>query len=235
VSRTGRIVVVVVVAVVVLAAGTGIVVAALAGDGVGDADGGSGDDGARTVQPGAPGEPSRELDDEAPVELPEHTALDTAFMQDMVVHHRQALVMTALVADRTRRDDLPVLAERITETQETEIDQIERWLTDRSEDLPDDDGSDDDGDHAAHDQMPGMATADQLDRLEASSGPAFDRLFLDLMIAHHQGALTMVEQLYAAGGGLEPAADRFARDVEADQDVEILRMQELLELLDDLS
>jgi uncharacterized protein (DUF305 family) len=179
------------------------------------------------VQPGAPGEPSRELgDDEAAVEVPEHTALDTAFMQDMVVHHRQALAMTAMVADRTDRDDLPVLAERITETQETEIDQVERWLTDRGEDIPGDDE-----DHAAHEGMPGMATAAQLDRLEGASGPAFDRLFLDLMIAHHQGALTMVEQLYAAGGGLEPAADRFARDVEADQDVEILRMQELLDLV----
>jgi uncharacterized protein (DUF305 family) len=231
VSGAGRIVGVVVVAVVGLTVGVGIVVAALAGGGPGEgeADGGSGDDGARTVQPGAPGEPSRELgDDEAPVEVPEHSPTDTAFMQDMVVHHRQAMAMTALVADRTERDDLPVLAERITETQETEIDQVERWLTDRGEDVPDSDGDSDD-DHAAHDRMPGMATADQLDRLEASSGPAFDRLFLDLMIAHHQGALTMVEQLYAAGGGLEPAADRFARDVEADQDVEILRMQELLD------
>jgi uncharacterized protein (DUF305 family) len=220
-----------VVAVVVLAAGTGIVVAALVGGGSGDSgDGGSRrDDGARTVQPGAPGEPSRELDDdEAPVEVPEHNPTDTAFMQDMVVHHRQALAMTALVADRTDRDDLPVLAERITETQETEIDQVERWLDDRGEEVP---AEDEDQDHAAHDRMPGMATPAQLDRLEASSGPAFDRLFLDLMVAHHQGALTMVEQLYAAGGGLEPAADRFARDVEADQDVEILRMQELLDSL----
>jgi uncharacterized protein (DUF305 family) len=230
VSGTGRIVGVVVVAVVGLAVGVGIVVAALAGGGPGegDADDGGPDEGARTVQPGAPGEPSRELgDDEAPVEVPEHSPTDTAFMQDMVVHHRQALTMTALVADRTERDDLPVLAERITETQETEIDQVERWLTDRGEDVP----GDTDDDHAAHDRMPGMATADQLDRLEASRGAAFDRLFLDLMIAHHQGALTMVEQLYAAGGGLEPAADRFARDVEADQDVEILRMQELLDSL----
>jgi uncharacterized protein (DUF305 family) len=233
VSRTGRIVVVAVAAVVVLAVGVGIVVARAGGGGSDGTDGGDAgdrrDDRARTVQPGAPGEPSRELgDDEAPAEVPEHTAIDTAFMQDMVVHHRQALAMTALVADRTDRDDLPLLAERITETQETEIDQVEQWLTDRGEDVPGDDSG---GEHAAHQGMPGMATDAQLDRLEASSGPAFDRLFLDLMIAHHQGALTMVEQLYATGGGLEPAADRFARDVEADQDVEILRMQELLDSL----
>jgi len=212
-----------------------VLVAACSGGGGDDDAGGSGGSGdsdqARTVQPGAPGEPSRELsDDEATaVTAPEHTPADTEFMQHMIVHHRQALDMAALVDDRTDRDDLPVLAQRITETQETEIAQIETWLTDRDEEIPADDALE--TDHAFHDGMPGMATPEQLEDLEAAQGAAFDRLFLDLMIAHHQGALTMVTDLRDAGGGVEPAADRFARDVDADQSIEITRMQELLATL----
>ena len=75
--------------------------------------------------------------------------------------------------------------------------------------------------------MPGMATPEQLAELDAARGPAFDALFLDLMIAHHQGALVMVEELYAAGGGSEPAVDHFAREVEADQTIEIARMTDM--------
>jgi uncharacterized protein (DUF305 family) len=203
-------------------------VAVAAGVGVFLAVGGSADDdGVRTVQPGAPGEPGRELDDDeaADIEAPDHNAADVSFMQRMIVHHRQALVMTALVADRTERDDLPLLAERITVSQEDEIERLSMWLTDRDEAVPDD------GDHQDHAGMPGMATAEQLTELEEAQAPAFERLFLGLMIAHHQGALTMVADLYAAGGGLEPEADRFAREIEADQTTEIGRLQELLEKL----
>ena len=206
-------------------------VAVAAGVGVFLAVGGEGDDGGvRTVQPGAPGEPGRELDDDeaAGIEAPDHNAADVSFMQRMIVHHRQALTMTALVADRTERDDLPLLAERITVSQEDEIERLSRWLTDRDEAVPDDA---DDGDHQDHTGMPGMATAAQLAQLEQAQGPAFERLFLDLMIVHHQGALTMVTDLYAAGGGLEPEADRFAREIEADQATEIGRLQELPEQL----
>ena len=221
VSRTRRIVVAVAVVVV---AGAGIVAAVAAG-GSGD-DSGDRDDGARTVQPGAPGEDSRELTDEeaADIDAPEHTPADTAFMQDMIVHHRQALEMAALVASRTQRDDLPVLADRITVSQQAEIEQMATWLEDRGEDAPAAGPGAAEGHHAS---MPGMATAEQLAELGSVQGPAFDALFLDLMIAHHQGAVTMVEQLYAAGGGLEPAADKVARDAEADQNIEIERMQDL--------
>jgi uncharacterized protein (DUF305 family) len=76
-----------------------------------------------------------------------------------------------------------------------------------------------------------MATAEDLSQLELATGAPFDRRFLELMIAHHQGALAMVEGLYAAGGGLEPAVDGIARGVEADQTIEITRMQELLPTL----
>ena len=187
--------------------------------------GDGGDDDVRTVQPGAPGEEGRELTDDeaAAVGAPGHTAADTAFMQAMIAHHQQALDMAGLVAGRTRRDDLPLLAERIIESQEAEIELIEEWLTDRDEEIPDEAT-----DHGEHEGVPGMATAAQLDELEAADGAAFDRLFLELMIAHHQGAVTMVTDLYADGGGLEPAADGLARGIEADQNIEIGRMQELL-------
>lgn len=209
-----------------LVAGVGMAI----GSGGSGSDGSAGDEDVRTVQPGAPGEEGRELTDEeaAEIEAPAHNPADTAFMQDMVVHHRQALDMTALVADRTGNDDLPLLAERITVSQEDEIAQVETWLTERGEDVPAAGGEMTAADHEHHASMPGMATPEQLAQLEAARDAGFDRLFLELMIAHHEGAIVMVDQLYTAGGGLEPAADRFAREVEADQRIEIDRMQELL-------
>lgn len=206
----------------------GAVVAGGSGDDESDSDADTDD--VRTVQPGAPGEDTEELDDDeaAGIEPPEHGPADTAFMQDMILHHQQALDMATLVEDRTGRDDLPLLAERIILSQEAEIDLIEEWLTDRDEDVPDEDER---ADHGEHEGMPGMATEEQLEELEAAEGPAFDQLFLELMVAHHQGAVTMVENLYAAGAGLEPAADQLARSVEADQNIEIRRMQELLTTL----
>jgi uncharacterized protein (DUF305 family) len=222
VSRSRRIVVAVAVtATVVSGLAAGVVIA---GGSDGDADDGGG---VRTVQPGAPGEDGRELSDDelAALDAPQHAAADTAFMQAMLAHHQQALDMAALVAERSPRDDLPLLAERITVSQEAEIEQIEEWLTARSEEVPDEAG------HEHDDPVPGMATPEQLAQLEAAQGAAFDRLFLDLMIAHHQGALAMVDELYRAGGGLEPAADALAREVEASQGIEILRMQELLDSL----
>jgi uncharacterized protein (DUF305 family) len=200
-----------------------VLLGACSGDGGGD----DADDGPRTVQPGAPGEASRELGDDeaAAVEAPAHTAADTAFVQGMIAHHQQALTMAALVDDRTGRDDLPLLAERVRVSQEDEIARLETWLTDRDEDVPADDA------HRDHDPMPGMATPEQLARLDAARDAGFDRLFLELMIAHHQGAITMVGQLYEQGGGLEPVVDGLARDIEADQAIEIGRMQELLDTL----
>jgi len=180
-------------------------------------------DAPRIVQPGAPGEEGRELseDDADIVDPPEHTPADTRFMQGMIAHHQQALDMTALVEERTVSEDLPLLAERIAISQDDEIAQMERWLAERGEEVAA-------ADHEEHELMPGMLTDDQLRQLDQASGASFDRLFLERMIAHHQGALQMVDDLYGAGGGLEPAADRFAREVAADQSIEIRRMEELL-------
>lgn len=131
--------------------GSGIVVGALL---TGGSAGDDGADGVRTVQPGAPGDPGRELTEEdvAALGSPGHTPADTGFMQDMIAHHAQALEMTALVETRTESADLPLLAERITVSQEAEIALMEYWLTDRGEEVPDT------ATHQAHGLMPGMAT-----------------------------------------------------------------------------
>jgi uncharacterized protein (DUF305 family) len=187
------------------------------------------------VQPGAPGQPSRTLsaDELAELEPPAHTDADVAFMQGMIQHHAQALLMTSLVPTRTDSRDVPLLAGRMEISQEDEIRQMRSWLEERGEEAP--------ALHRAHGhahgalvgaRMPGMATEAELKRLRAARAAAFDRLFLELMIRHHKGALTMVRELNLSGGGLEPNVGAFARHVEADQAIEIARMQELLAKLD---
>jgi uncharacterized protein (DUF305 family) len=182
------------------------------------------------VQPGAPGQPSRTVSAEelAEFDAPRYTEADVSFMQRMIHHHAQALRMTALVPKRAASSRIPVLAERMDLSQVAEIEQMQQWLEDREQPAP--------LLHRRHGHahgvgqglMPGMLSAGQLTRLERADGPAFDRLFLQSMIRHHEGALTMVERLYAAGGGQESEADAFARHVVADQSIEIARMQALL-------
>jgi uncharacterized protein (DUF305 family) len=199
---------------------------------VGCTDAGADDRAAPTVvQPGAPGEPSTVLDEVPEREPAEHTAADTAFMQGMIAHHVQALRMTRLVPDRTARDDIPLFAERMDVSQEAEIDLMRDWLADRGEDVP---SLSADHDHGLGDGelMPGMLTEDELLTLEAAEGPAFDRLFLESMIRHHEGALAMVDRLFEDGGGQEPEIGQFAQHVQADQGIELGRMHAMLEDLD---
>ncbi len=180
----------------------------------------------RVVQPGAPGQSARTLspEDVARLSAPPHNAADVEFVRKMIPHHAQALEMTALVAGRSRRTEIAQLAGRIEISQKDEIALMQQWLTGRREALPSAHA-----DHVGHGGlMPGMLDQSDLIRLAQAKGTAFDRLFLDYMIRHHQGAVTMVTQLYQAGGGIEPAADRLAREVNADQQIEIRRMQELL-------
>lgn len=157
------------------------------------------------------------------------TSADIAFMKGMIGHHAQAVVMSALVRDRSGRTDLPLLAERITASQRDEILLMQQWLRDRGEEAPDPGAA-----HADHDAghamlMPGMLTADELARLGAASGNAFDRIFLESMIRHHEGALQMVAELRRSPGSLqEPQLFDFASDVDADQRAEIARMRRLL-------
>jgi uncharacterized protein (DUF305 family) len=183
----------------------------------------------RVVQPGAPGQPGRtlSLDDLSSFTPPPHTPADTRFMQRMIPHHEQALRMTALVAGRGAGADVTRLATRIEVSQRDEITQMRRWLTDRAEAAPPPATG-----HAGHGaSMPGMLTDAQFAQLERSRGVEFDRAFLRFMIQHHEGALVMVRELYAQGGGVEPASDRFAREVNADQTIEIGRMRAMLAAL----
>lgn len=168
---------------------------------------------------------------------------DVRFMQGMIAHHAQALEMTALVPSHTANRDIHLLAERIEVSQKDEIGLMRHWLLDRHQEAPDPLGA------ASHDRMagmpgmsamagmkadsmpmmPGMLTKAQMKQLADAKGAAFDRLFLTLMIQHHEGALTMVKQLFAVpGAGQEPAAFQFASDVQTDQTAEIARMQALL-------
>ena len=149
-------------------------------------------------------------------------------MQGMIAHHAQALAMTRLVRTRTTAADLRTLAERIDRSQRDEIDLMARWLSARGQPVPDTTHLAAGHDDPAH-RMPGMLTPEQMRALEESRGGAFDRIFLELMIQHHQGALTMVQQLLSRpGGGQDPEAYRFASDVDADQRAEIARMRSLL-------
>lgn len=183
------------------------------------------DEGPTIVQPGAPGQSAQALNsDEVPrPEGQEHTDADVQFIHRMIPHHAQALRMTSLVAERTMREDIPLFAERIEISQEDEIALMQDWLEARGEEVPSASQAHDHGD-----LMPGMLTGDQISQLEEASGAAFDRLFLELMIQHHEGALIMVEELRDSDGGQEPEIFQLATHIDADQRIEIDRMQGLL-------
>lgn len=170
-----------------------------------------------------------------------YTAADVRFMQHMIVHHAQALEMTALVAERTQNEAIRRLAQRIEVSQHDEIAQMQRWLRERGEEVPSLASAGEHATHAQHDAhgahggtpahaaMPGMLTREEMARLAAARGAEFDRLFLELMIRHHEGALVMVEELFASeGAGQEVDVFRIAAEVDADQRMEIERMQALL-------
>jgi uncharacterized protein (DUF305 family) len=182
------------------------------------------------VQPGAPGEPTRVItaDKAADLSQVQDTAADVRFMQGMIGHHQQAIEMTALLSSRTVREDMRKLALRIEVSQADEIKMMQRWLEARRQDVP--------GPHAMHMHgatlMPGMLTAEEMARLASAKGDEFDRLFLEGMIKHHAGALTMVQDLLSTpGAGQESEIFAFASDVEADQRMEIDRMGAMLKEL----
>ncbi len=181
------------------------------------------------VQPGAPGEPSRKLTagDLEEIEHAKHTKADVRFMQEMIHHHGQAILMTKWVPRRTDSRDVRLMARRMELSQEAEIEQIERWL--RARDVNPRDPSDHGGhDHGSGEDLPpGMLTSRQLGKLYTADGRRFDRLFLRFMTFHHLGALTMVQELREAGGGAETEIGVFTNHVEADQGTEIARMREL--------
>lgn len=186
------------------------------------------------VQPGAPGESGRTLlpEEAAALEQLPHTEHDTRFMQGMILHHEQALEMAALVPERSDRDDVRLLARRVIMSQEAEIAVMRRWLRQRGEQLPAAGHGSHAGHegHADHEGMPGMLSPEQLEALAAASGEEFDRMFLEFMIFHHEGALTMVEELFShPRAGQEGEIFPFATHVGSDQRIEIDRMYRMLE------
>lgn len=198
----------------------------------------------RIVRPGAPGEPSRVLQVRRGHQRsePTYTAADVQFMQNMILHHAQALQMTALVEERTESEAIHQLATRIERSQHDEIATMMQWLEERGEPLPELppdvaaqlEGDEDPPvpDYHAHDhsEMHGILSPDQMEELAVASGETFERLFLEFMIVHHEGAITMVDELFAAPeGGQETDIFTFASHVEADQQIEIERMNRMLQ------
>jgi len=184
------------------------------------------------VQPGAPGKPSRTLPPSTRARLPPRSEADVEFMQGMIMHHSQAVEMTALIASHTENKDLRLLGARIGSSQSDEIRFMKQWLATRGErvsvavrGMP---GMDMSREPVA--LMPGMLTPEQMEALRKAKGAGFDRLFLTGMIQHHNGALTMGKDLFdTAGAGQDADLFNFATDADNTQRAEIRIMQAMLE------
>ena len=184
------------------------------------------------VQPGAPGKPTRTLPLTMRAKLPPASPADVQFMQGMIMHHAQAVDMTALIESHTENQDVSSLGARISRSQSDEIKFMKRWLAARGQPLS----------HGMHEMphmnmshqpmalMPGMLTPEQMEALGKARGEEFDHLFLSGMIQHHDGALTMVKDLFdTAGAGQDAELFNFATDVDSGQRAEIRIMQSMLE------
>jgi uncharacterized protein (DUF305 family) len=164
--------------------------------------------------------------------MPTVNPADVHFMSGMIPHHAQAVLIAGWAASHGARAELLRLAERIIVGQRDEIALMQNWLRDRGQPVPDATST-----HVRmktggmeHDMlMPGMLTPAELAQLDRARGPEFDRFFLTFMIRHHEGALTMVDELFGShGAGQDEVVFRFASDVYADQSTEIERMQKML-------
>jgi uncharacterized protein (DUF305 family) len=221
------------------------------------------------VQPGAPGKPSKTLPASTHGSLPPLSRSDVEFMQGMIMHHAQAVEMTALIPSHTNNQELRELGARISSSQSDEIRFMKRWLAARGEplslpmtgmegmdmsgqsDRETGDKSPDASRQAQSDQhptvatpdldksgqpmmapmalMPGMLTPEQMEALRKARGAEFDYLFLTGMIQHHEGALTMVKELFdSAGAGQDADIFNFATDADNTQRAEIRIMQSML-------
>ena len=189
------------------------------------------------IQPGAPGEPSKKLDAKAATDIANTSYIkaDVKFLQGMIVHHEQAIIMSEMANERTNNKTILDLAKRIDVSQKDEINSMESWLKQRNEY-----GDSSHSDHHMHEShhmhmnMAGMATPKQLNDLSNSKSTDFDRLFLQLMITHHDGALEMVEELKKyPGNAYDPILNEFVSDLVNDQGVEIERMNGILVGLSD--
>jgi uncharacterized protein (DUF305 family) len=182
------------------------------------------------VLPGAPGSAPRALSAEEAVKIADtrYSPDDVRFMQDMIVHHAQAVEMSALVKGRTNRKEIVEAAGRITASQDDEMKFMRSWLAERGEPETPAASGHDHGDHSKHSMM-GMATPAQMKELASAKAAEFDRLFLTLMTKHHDGALKMVDKLFEQpGAAYDPVLFEFVNDVKSDQTAEIKKMNALL-------
>jgi len=186
------------------------------------------------VQPGAPGKPTKTLPPSTRATLPPVSHADVEFMQGMIMHHSQAVEMTALIESHTDNQDLRSLGARISSSQSDEIRFMKRWLATRGESIsmpmfmPEMPGMKMDG--SGMPLMPGMLSPQQMTALRNAKGAEFDRLFLTGMIQHHGGALTMVKDLFdTAGAGQDAEIFDFATDADNSQKAEIKIMQSMLD------
>ena len=186
------------------------------------------------ILPGAPGEESMNLNAQEATNIANTSYIDAdvKFLQGMIVHHEQAILMSSMAGKRTNNKTIVNLANRIDASQEDEINFMESWLKDRDESVPEAESHHmmKDNDKAHHNMhmhldMAGMASQEQLKKLGDSNSTDFDRLFLQLMIAHHDGALEMVKDLKKFSGAVyDPILNEFVSDLVNDQGVEIERM-----------
>jgi len=188
--------------------------------------GGGSSTGTRILQPGAPGQDTKTINTAQATDLSKvgATAADVKFMQGMIGHHAQAVEMVQLLNQNSDNPDMKRLGLRIQVSQDDEMNMMRTWLKDRGQEIP--------GPHAHHEPggfMPGMLTSEEMATLAAAKGKEFDRLFLQGMIKHHGGAISMVEELFKTpGAGQEGGIFAFASDVDSDQRMEIDRMGAML-------
>ena len=161
-----------------------------------------------------------------------YTEADVQFMSGMIHHHAQAIAMAKLAPTHGASSSVRILTERIINAQGDEIRLMQQWLRDRGQPVPEPSPKGmrmvmNGEEHVM--LMPGMLTEEQMKQLDAANGKAFDELFLQLMIQHHTGAVTMVKNLFNSyGAGQDETVFKFASDVNVDQSTEIARMQRML-------
>lgn len=187
------------------------------------------------VQPGAPGQPTKILPSSTRAKLPLRSAKDAEFMQGMIMHHGQAVEMTAMIESRTQDKEIRLIGAKISQSQSDEINFMKRWLAMRGEkiEMPMANMNMDGMNHSHHQNhslMPGMLTPQRMEELKKANGAEFDRLFLKGMIEHHEGALVMVKDLFeTAGAGQDAELFNFSTDVDTGQRGEIKIMQTMLD------
>jgi len=187
------------------------------------------------VQPGAPGQPTRTLPASTRAKLPPRSAKDVEFMQGMIMHHGQAVEMTAMIEARTQDKEIRLIGAKISQSQSDEINFMKRWLEMRGEKtaMPMSNmemSGMNHSQHRNHSLMPGMLAPKRIEELKNANGAEFDRLFLKGMIEHHEGALVMVKDLFeTAGAGQDAELFNFTTDVDSGQRAEIKIMQTMLD------